>query len=116
MWPGYAGTITNLKMVLKTQNQATQKILIKSFLPQKIPKSKISNPKKSFDHPCHLESGVPTLWDLGSIVFNIGIPIFLPKQELLVVVRRNGESTSKGDKKKKSIIDILTWLFKNGII
>ena len=24
----------------------------------KIPKSKISNPKKSFDHPCHLKSGV----------------------------------------------------------
>ena len=24
-------------------------------------KSKISNPKKSFDHPCHSKSGVPTL-------------------------------------------------------
>ena len=32
------------------QNFATQK---------KIPKWKISNPKKSFDHPCHLKSGVP---------------------------------------------------------
>ena len=25
----------------------------------KIPKSKISNPKKSFDHPCHMKSGIP---------------------------------------------------------
>ena len=29
-------------------------------MPQKIPKSKISTPpKKSFDYPCHLKSGVP---------------------------------------------------------
>ena len=38
-------------------NQATKKILAKSFL-QKIPKSK-SHPLKSFDLPCHLKSGVP---------------------------------------------------------
>ena len=31
-----------------------------SPLPPKIPKSKISNPKKSFDHPCHLKSGFHT--------------------------------------------------------
>jgi len=29
------------------------------FLPKKILESKISNPKKSFDHPHHLKSGVP---------------------------------------------------------
>ena len=29
------------------------------FLPKEIPKLKISNRKKSFDHPCHLKSGVP---------------------------------------------------------
>ena len=29
------------------------------FLPKKIPKSKSSNPKKSFDHPCRFKSGVP---------------------------------------------------------
>jgi len=29
------------------------------FLPKKIPEWKISNPKKSFNHPCHLESGEP---------------------------------------------------------
>ena len=33
-----------------------KKILAKIFLPKKIPKSKISNPKKSFDHLCHLKS------------------------------------------------------------
>ena len=31
------------------------------FVPKKIPESKISNPKKSFDHPCHLKSRVPPL-------------------------------------------------------
>ena len=31
------------------------------FIPKKIPESKISNPKKSFDHPRHLKSGVPPL-------------------------------------------------------
>ena len=49
-----------------------QKFLLKSCYPppptkknlhnfptQKIPISKISNPKKSFDHPCHFKSGVP---------------------------------------------------------
>ena len=36
-----------------------QKILAKILLPPKIPESKISNPKKSFNHPCHLKSGVP---------------------------------------------------------
>ena len=40
-------------------NQATQKNTCQIFLPKKIPESKISNPKKSFDHPRHLKSGVP---------------------------------------------------------
>ena len=31
------------------------------FVPKKIPESKISNPKKSFDHPRHLKSRVPPL-------------------------------------------------------
>ena len=35
-----------------------KKILAKIFLPQKIPKSKILNPPKSFDHPGHSKSGV----------------------------------------------------------
>ena len=36
-----------------------QKYLAKFSYPDKIRKSKISNPKKSFDHPCHLKSGEP---------------------------------------------------------
>ena len=67
--PRYAGTITNLQIVLNTQknpylNQAIKIILAKIFLPKKIPIAKILNPKKSFDHPCHLKSGVPP-WGFG---------------------------------------------------
>ena len=40
-------------------NQATQKSTRQNFQPPKILKLKISNPKKSFDHPCHLKSRVP---------------------------------------------------------
>ena len=40
-------------------NQATQKNTCQLFVPKKIPESKISNPKKSFDHPRHLKSLVP---------------------------------------------------------
>ena len=40
-------------------NQATQKYTCQFFLPNKIRESKISNPKKSLDHPRHLNSGVP---------------------------------------------------------
>ena len=40
-------------------NQATQKNTFQIFVPKKIPESKISNPKKSFDHPRHLKSPVP---------------------------------------------------------
>ena len=59
-----ASTATNLQVVLNTQkhpylNQATQKNTCQIFLPKKLPESKISNPKKSFDHPRHLKSGVP---------------------------------------------------------
>ena len=36
-----------------------QKNTCQIFLPKKIPKSKISNPKNSLDHPRHLKSGVP---------------------------------------------------------
>ena len=41
----------------KKLNQATQKITCQNFPTQKIPKSKLSNPQKSFDHPCYLKSG-----------------------------------------------------------
>ena len=42
-------------------NQATQKNTCQIFVPKKIPESKISNPKKSFDHPRHLKSRVSPL-------------------------------------------------------
>jgi len=47
-------------------NQASQKNSCQIFLPKKIPESKISNPKKSFDHPRHLKSGVPP-WAWGTL-------------------------------------------------
>ena len=44
------------KSLLKTsQPKNTHKM----FWPKKIPESKISTPKKSFDHHRHLKSGVP---------------------------------------------------------
>ena len=46
-------------------NQATQKSTCQNFQPPKLLKLKISNPKKSFDHPCHLKSRVPPLPLLG---------------------------------------------------
>ncbi len=42
-------------------NQVTQKNTCQIFQPKKIPESKISNPNKSFDHPCHLQAGVAPL-------------------------------------------------------
>ena len=59
MWPGSVGTIMKSQIVLNAQknpylNQATRKILAIIFHP----KSKIPNPKKSFDYPCHLKSRV----------------------------------------------------------
>ena len=40
-------------------NQATQKNTCQTFLPKFDPRIENSKPKKSFDHPCHLKSGVP---------------------------------------------------------
>ena len=69
--PGYEGTITNLQIVLNSQknrclNQATQKNTCQNFPEQTIPKSKISNAKNSFNHPCRLKYGVhPSPLPLG---------------------------------------------------
>ena len=58
-------TITNLQTVLNTQKKSLaksscpKKILAQIFLPPKILRSNISNPQNSFNHPCHLKSGVP---------------------------------------------------------
>ena len=40
------------------------------FIPKKILESKISSPKKSFDHPCHLKSRVPPLGIIASTLGN----------------------------------------------
>ena len=55
-------------------NQATyiKKVPVKFSYPKKIPESKLSNPKKSFDHPRHLKSRVtpsPTPWDSNRETF-----------------------------------------------
>ena len=51
--PGYAGTTTNLQIILNTPknpylNEATQKNTCQVFLPKKLLESKISNPKNSY--------------------------------------------------------------------
>ena len=62
--PGYVGTSTNLQTVLNPPyknpylNQATQINTCKFLNPPKNLEMKIS--KNSFDHPCHLKSGVHT--------------------------------------------------------
>ena len=44
------------KSLLKSSHR---KKYLPNFPTQKIPGIEISNPEKSFDHPCHLKSGVP---------------------------------------------------------
>ena len=60
---GKAGTTTNLrcfeypkKSLLKSSHP---KKYLPNFQPKKIPELKISNPKISFEHPCHLKSRDP---------------------------------------------------------
>ena len=64
MWPGYAGTITNIKIVLKTQNQATQKNSYQNFFTPQNSKSKISNPQKILQSSLSL--GIHSTHPLGS--------------------------------------------------
>ena len=57
----------SIQIVLNPQknpffNKATQKIPNKVFLAEKIPESKISHPKRAFNHPRHLKfQSTPTL-------------------------------------------------------
>ena len=51
----------NITNNFTTQIKLPPKILANFSYPKKIPESKISNPKKSFDHPRHLKSRVPPL-------------------------------------------------------
>jgi len=59
MIDGTEKPIRSLKTRSAIQSSYQKKILAKIFLTKKIPKSRILNPKKSFDHPGHLKSGVP---------------------------------------------------------
>ena len=59
--PGYTGTTKNLQFVLNTQkspylhvHQTTHKNTCQISQNQKF-----QTPKKSFNHPCHLKSGLP---------------------------------------------------------
>ena len=55
--PGSLSWITDSKAQDSRIPQASLRTLLREV---KIPKSKISNPKKSFDHPCHMKSGIYT--------------------------------------------------------
>ena len=44
---------------IPTQIKLSKKNTCQIFVPNKIPESKVSNPKKSFGHPRHLKSRVP---------------------------------------------------------
>ena len=66
----------------KALNDTTPiKILAKILLPKKIPNWKLSNPQKSFDHPCHLKSGVPPPSPVGCSTCKV---VFLPLQTFLL--------------------------------
>ena len=76
-------------------NQATQKNTCQSFVPKKIPESKISNPKKPFDHPRHLKSRVPPP-DFNQVSQKKYLPNFSTKKIL--------ELKMSSPKRKPSII------------
>ena len=70
-------------------NQATQKNTCQILLPRKIPQSKISNPKKSFNHPCHLKSRAPPrkgkhdgvqnlLFSMKVVFLSLNLFLFIP--------------------------------------
>ena len=64
MWSGYAGTITNLKIVLKTQNQGTQKNTYQNFFTPQNPKIENFKPKKILRSSLSL--GIRSAHPLGS--------------------------------------------------
>ena len=55
-----------------------KKYLPKFSFPKKIQKLEISNPKKSFNHPCHLESGVSGLKEL--VIHSSGARYMYPRR------------------------------------
>lgn len=57
----YMGTTTNFTLFWITKKTNIRKNSCQIFLPPKHPESKNSNPKTTFDYPCHLKYRVP-LW------------------------------------------------------
>ena len=60
---GFVSTVMLWITLNKTNpgKNITNNFTTQIFIPKKITESKISNPKKSFDHPSHLKSRVPPL-------------------------------------------------------
>ena len=61
-WPPKNPYLNQATQKNPSLNQAPQKNTWQIFQPKKISEMKISNPKKSFDYPCHLKSGAPSHW------------------------------------------------------
>ena len=74
--PGVRRNYHDLQIVLNTPkesllNQVTPKNACQNFpTPKKSPNGKFETPQKSFDHPCHLKSGVPPLGFIPSLSLN----------------------------------------------
>ena len=91
-------------------NQATQKNTRQILLRKKIPQSKISNPKKSFNHPCHLKSRALPRWGkhdgVQNLLFSIKV-VFLSLNLFLFIPYTNyiykHELNSVDFAKKKNI-------------
>ena len=61
---GYAGSTTNLQIVLNSPKTLFKSCPVKKYLPnirspQKSWNRKFQTPQKPFDHPRHFKSGVP---------------------------------------------------------
>ena len=75
--PGVRRNYHDLQIVLNTPkesllNQVTPKNACQNFpTPKKSPNGKFETPQKSFDHPCHLKSGVPPLEFIPSLSLSI---------------------------------------------
>ena len=95
--PGVRRNYHDLQIVLNTPkksllNQVTPKNACQNFpTPKKSPNRKYETPKKSFDHPCHLKSGVPPLGFIASLSLSLSIlrsdRVWIELQSLLKQVK-----------------------------
>ena len=100
-------------------NQATQKNTCQILLPRKIPQSKISNPKKSFNHPCHLKSRAPPrkgkhdgvqnlLFSMKVVFLSLNLFLFIPYTNYMYKHELNSVDFTK---KRTIIICFLQCMF-----